>query len=93
VNYKLLLTIDHRKSSGDGSQETLNQLGNALRNAEGVDARIELMDGSTVSGDELRLTGKQPLTLYDGFPDTSDVFDKLTHWLQSKMESGDIEAQ
>jgi hypothetical protein len=91
LNYKLSLSIDHRKGDEDQSQNVLNRLGNAFRNAEGVDTTIELMDGSTVSGNELRLTGKEAITLYDGLPSTSEVFDLMIHWLQVKVSAGDIE--
>ncbi|MFZ5521734.1 MAG: hypothetical protein ACOZD0_11080 [Pseudomonadota bacterium] len=92
VSYKLLLTIDRRKTKEDHSQDVLNRLGHALRHAEGVDTRIELADGSSVHGDELRLTGKESLTLYDGLPDTVEVFDRMEHWLLQKVEAGDIES-
>lgn len=91
LNYKLSLTIDRRKGDEDQSQNVLNRLGNAFRNAEGVDTTIELMDGSTVSGNDLRLTGKETVTLYDGLPSTSEVFDLMIHWLQVKVSAGDIE--
>lgn len=91
VNYKLSLTIDRRRAEEDQSQNVLNRLGNALRHAEGVDASIELMDGSIVSGEELRLTGKENMTLYDGLPSTTEVFDLMIHWLQEKATAGDIE--
>lgn len=92
VSYKLLLTIDRRKTKEDHSQDVLNRLGHALRHAEGVDTRIELSDGSQVHGDDLRLTGKVDLTLYDGLPSTLEVFDNMEHWLLQKVETGDIEA-
>ena len=93
VRYSLSLTIDRRRHvEEDQSQDVLNRLGSAFRNAEGVDASLELMDGSVVSGNDLRLTGKETLTLYDGLPSTGEVFDLMVHWLQAKSTAGDIEA-
>ena len=40
----------------------------------------------------MRLTGKESLTLYDGLPDTVEVFDRMEHWLLQKVEAGDIES-
>jgi hypothetical protein len=89
-NIEYSLQIRYKRQTTDDGQKFMNQLGSALRHAEGVDTKIKLVGGGSISGDELRLSGSVKITTVNGVPNPDDVFEAMRAWLLERVKSGDI---
>lgn len=90
IAYKL--TVRYNNSTTLNGQKLMNQLGSALRHAEGVDTRVKLYGGGELKGSDLKLTGPLNVTTYDGVPHPSEVFEGMRRWLLDKVRSGEVGA-
>jgi hypothetical protein len=83
----------YKRQTDENSQQLLNNLTTALRNAGDEDMRIELKNGSVISGSELQIKGFKSISAYNGILDPSDVFSKMNEWLLENLEQGIIDAE
>lgn len=83
VSYSLQLRYEGRRSETSG--DTLDRIGAALRNADGVDTKVVLDNGDVIEGDQLRVSGKVRLEMRDGVPIPSGVFEKMRAWLTERI--------
>jgi hypothetical protein len=91
-NIEYSLQIRYKRTTTDDGQKFMNGLGSALRHAEGVDTKIRLVGGGSISGDELRLSGPVKITTVNGVPHPDDVFEAMRTWLLERVKSGEIGA-
>lgn len=91
-NIEYTLKLRYNRTTTERGQKLMNTLGMALRNAAGVDTKLHLKNGDTITGAQLRLGGVVTLETYNGVPSPSEVFEALRQWLLQKVESGDVRA-
>lgn len=87
-----LLVRYNRKTTEDG-QQILNTLGHTFRHTDNVDATIELENGGSINGQEVKLTGKVRANTYDGHPASNEVYDEMRKWLLEKINSSQIKPE
>lgn len=91
-NIEYTLKIRYKSSTTDDGQRLMNTLGSALRNAEGVHAKVQLVGGGTISGNQLRLSERIRINTNDGAPNPYEVFEAMRTWLKEKLKSGEVAA-
>ncbi|GAB1382603.1 hypothetical protein MASR1M50_09220 [Burkholderiales bacterium] len=70
----------------------MDTLGVALRDVEGDSVSLELADGNTVSGKELKISGQvEAPSLNNRLPDESVLWDNMVTWLKDQLENGTID--
>lgn len=84
-NIEMFVTLRYNRKTTEAGQKLMDSLGVALRNSEDVETELELKEGGTIKGDELRLTGRIGLQSYDGQLSHSEVFQELQKWLLEKI--------
>lgn len=91
-NIEYSLRITYKRSTTEEGERALETIGMALRNTEEVDCTVKLKDGSTIRGADLKLAGSIKVTLYDGSPTPTDVYEAMRSWLLQKIETGEVSA-
>lgn len=91
-NIEYTLKLTYKRSTSERGQKLMNRIGMALRNARGVDTKLHLKNGDTITGQDLKLGGPIVIDTYNGVPSPSEVFEALRQWLLQKVESGDVRA-
>ncbi|MCR5865213.1 hypothetical protein [Aquincola sp. J276] len=90
-NIEYTLKIRYKVETTDKGQKLMNTLGSALRNAEGLNAKVHLVGGGTIAGNQLRLAGRVRITTIDGIPDANEVFETMRTWLLQRVQSDDVQ--
>lgn len=86
-NIEMFVTLRYNRKTTEAGQKLMDSLGVALRHADDVETKLELKEGGSIKGEELRLTGKLSLLSYDGQLSHSEVFQELQKWLLAKIET------
>lgn len=92
-NLEVFVEVTYKRQTDPRSQQLLNSLTTALRNASDEDVRIELKNGSVINGSELQIKGFKGISTYNGLLDPSDVFTKMNEWLLECLDQGIIDAE
>jgi hypothetical protein len=88
LSYSLQLRYDGRRAEIGGN--TLDKIGKALRNADGINATIELDNGNKIDNGMLRVSGTVRIETLDGVPNPASVFEHMRHWLLERISSRDV---
>ena len=92
ANLKLKLEIGFsRKTSKDG-QLILDKISNSLRHMDSEDIEITLSDGSTIKGDEVKLSGKVTAVLNNGVIDENELKLAMFDWMIQRIANHQIES-
>lgn len=91
-NIEMSVTLRYKRETTDDGQKLMDTLGVAFRNTEDVEAAVQLVNGGSIKGAELKLNGHVSLTAYDGQFSASEVFEGIRLWLLSKVSSEDLSA-
>lgn len=91
-NIEMSVTLRYRRETTEDGQKLMDTLGATLRNTEEVETVLELNDGGSIRGSDLKLNGTIKLTSYDGQLSASEVFEGMRGWLLSKISSDEISA-
>ena len=83
----MFVTLRYNRKTTEAGQKLMDSLGVALRNSDEVETELELKEGGSIKGDELRLTGRIGLQSYDGQLSHSEVFQELQTWLLEKIKA------
>lgn len=86
-NIEMFVTLRYNRKTTEAGQKLMDSLGVALRNSDEVETELELKEGGSIKGDELRLTGRIGLQSYDGQLSHSEVFQELQTWLLEKIKA------
>lgn len=89
-NIEYSLQIRYKRQTTEQGQRLMNTLGSALRHAEGVETKIQLVGGGSISGSEMKLSGPVRINTVNGVPSPDDVFEAMRTWLLDRVKSGDI---
>ena len=90
ANVKYCVRLRYKTSTTQEGQKFMNDLGAALRHAEGVSAKVSLEGGAIIKGKDFRLTGKVSISYLDGVPDPGTVFERMRRWLNEQVTSGEV---
>ena len=91
-NIEMSVTLRYKRETTADGQKLIDTLGAALRNTEDVETVLELNDGGSIRGSDLKLNGKIGLKSYDGQLSASEVFEGMRAWLLSKISSDELSA-
>lgn len=92
TNIECSLNIRYKYSITDQGQSFLDDVAVALRGVEGAEAVISLDDGTTIRGEELRLTGWLNPSTTNGVINANTLFAQMHGWLREQVESGNLSA-
>lgn len=88
-NIEMTVTLRYKSSTTDDGHKLMDSLGAVFRNTEEVATEIELTDGSTIKGSDLKLHGTVRVSSYDGQLSDSEVNEALRQWLLIKIKDQD----
>lgn len=91
-NIEMSVTLRYKRETTDDGQKLMDTLGAAFRNTEEVETALQLKDGGTIKGTDLKLNGTLRLTAYDGQLSSSEVYEGIRQWLLSKVSSDEVPA-
>lgn len=81
-----------RRSNPEDAIKLMDNLGLALRDIEGDQVKLQLANGHTVSGHDLKVSGTiETLVLANGLPDEDQAWEKMTEWLGSQIKNGVVD--
>ncbi len=89
-NIELTLTLKYNRTTTDDGHKLMDTLGAAFRNTEEVETEIELIDGGSIKGSELKLNGTIKVSSYDGQLSESEVYEGMRQWLLSKVSTDEL---
>jgi hypothetical protein len=82
----------HSRRRPEDAVALMDTLGVALRDVEGDNVSLELADGNTVSGNELKISGHvEAPSLENRLPNESVLWDNMVNWLKGQIENGTID--
>ncbi len=91
-NIEYTLQIRYRQETTESGHKFMNNLGTALRHAEGIETKIKLVGGGEIRGNDLKLSGPVRIEHLNGVPNPDHVFEEMRAWLLAKLKSGDVKA-
>ncbi|MFH1984161.1 MAG: hypothetical protein ABIL58_20160 [Pseudomonadota bacterium] len=87
ANLWVNLEITYLRKTTEDAQRVLQNLATSMRHAEAEDLEIQLKDGGTIKGDELKLAGKIKADVYDGgIIDSNSLYIEMWDWMRTKIE-------
>lgn len=89
-NIEMTVTLRYKKSTSAGGHKLMDTLGSVFRNTDEVETELELTDGSTIKGSDLKLHGHVRVSSYGGQLSESEVNEVLRQWLLSKIKAQEI---
>lgn len=93
ANLQVSLEITYMRKTTASGQRLLDSLSASLRHIDDSDVRIDLHGGGTISGSELKLSGKVSVkTLPSGLLDENDLYHQMHSWLVTQIENDQVEA-
>lgn len=84
--------VSYTRRTDDMGQGLLNEIASQLRHQDAEDVRIDLANGTRLTGDELKISGPVQVTAYGGLVDPEDLYPRMRDWLTSLLEEGVIDA-
>lgn len=81
----------YSRSHSDDSVKLLDDLALALRDFDEDQARLQLADGTTVQGSELKISTKRSVTINDkGLLDEVQLYSDMCDWLETLLKNGAV---
>jgi hypothetical protein len=93
ANLKVSLEITYMRKTSKVGQKMLDNIATAMRHSDESDVRIDLHGGGSISGKDLKLSGKVSVKYNDGLVDEGDLYHQMHSWLVSKVTSQEIEIE
>ncbi|GAB2507301.1 hypothetical protein [Microbulbifer agarilyticus] len=92
ANLKVSLEVTYSRKTSKSGQAVLDSISTSLRHLDDSDVRIELKDGGTINGQDLKLSGRVSVsTLPSGLIDENSLFQQMHAWLKNQIQSEKIE--
>jgi hypothetical protein len=85
------LRISFKRRTGEQAQRLLQNIALAARNVDDEDLSIQLSDGDTVKGKELKHSKVITIDAYDRIPNETTLFDEMHSWLTDGLSSRQID--
>lgn len=74
----------------ESSQEVLNTIARTMRNIDSDEVKIQLDNGTTLSGNKLTVKSTKTFSHVNGILDPNDVFLKMSNWLRELINGETI---
>jgi len=87
-NIEVFIEVTYKRQTDDESQKALNQITQALRHSSEEDLKIELKNGVTINGSEVKIKEFKSIASVNGNLDVSDVFSQIRTWLEELLSKG-----
>lgn len=87
ANLKMKLEVTYDRKTSDSGQRVIDSVAASLRNSD--DYRIELSDGTTITADELKLSGTISMQIIKGNVYTSGLKSNIHSWLIEHVDFSD----
>lgn len=78
------------RSRPDDAVRLLDDLALALRDVDAEQTRLELADGTLITGNQLKITGQVEADIVAGLLDEGDLFNNMREWLETLIRDGVI---
>jgi hypothetical protein len=78
------------RSRPDDAVRLLDDLALALRDLDADQTRLELADGTQITGNQLKITGQVDADIVAGLLDEGDLFNNMREWLETLIRDGVI---
>jgi hypothetical protein len=92
-NLEVWIEIRYPKRSREHPEDTvrlLDDLALALRDIDEDEAKLELADGTHVTGNQLKISGKIDVEAKDGLLIEQDLYANMREWLEGLIRDGTI---
>lgn len=80
----------YSRSHSEDSVRLLDDLALAFRDFDEDQTRLQLADGTTVQGSELKISTKRTVDLKQGLLDEEKLYADMCHWLESLLRDGAV---
>lgn len=78
---RMSINLKYSDSANQNGQNLMDSMGAVFRNLEGVDTTLELANGSTIKGSELKVHGPVSVGSYGGQLVEFEAYESLREWL------------
>ncbi len=91
-NIEVKLEISYKRKTTEKGQQLLDSIATSLRHLDEDEVEIDLTNGVTINGDELRLSKKIGIKYTkSNLIDEVNLFEKMKNWFCEKILSEDVE--
>lgn len=89
-NLELTLQVRCKRKTTNAGHQVLDQIASAMRHMEPEDTLIHTVNGPTLRGANLKLTGRISVGTYNGVVDKSDLYKEMHGWLEDRIREGSV---
>lgn len=86
-NLKAWLHISYTRTTTESAHRLLDKLGTAFRNSDELETELELTNGQTISGKDMRLRKRVKIEANEGVLIPDRAFDAMHRWFKELVES------
>jgi hypothetical protein len=90
IEVSLQIRCTKRRDRLEGATPFLDPIANAFRHHDKLPFELEFRDGSSVSGNDFKVSQIHSVACDEGIPDTTAVFKKMRNWLEQIIQNGTI---
>lgn len=90
---EVFIEVKYKRQTDETTQKALNKITSVLRHVSDEDIRIELKDGGSVIGTDLKVKTYISVEFNDGVINPKDLFEKMQTWLLDILDQGIIDAE
>jgi hypothetical protein len=87
-NIRVKVEVSYVRKTNQSGQSVLRALAQVNRHHEENSCEIELVGGTKIRGDELRIQGEIRVDGHNGVPIPLDIFRNLAQWLRGQVSTG-----
>lgn len=90
IEVSLQIRCTKRRDRLEGATPFLDPIANAFRHHETLPFELEFRDGSSVSGNDFKVSQIYSVACDEGIPDAVSVFKKMRSWLELIIQNGTV---
>ncbi|CDH01947.1 universal stress protein [Xenorhabdus bovienii] len=92
ANLEVRLVFSFKRKTSENGEKVLRNIVDATRHYPDEDVTIEMVGGTKLSGQEIRLWNTVNLVTYNSLIDEHDLYGQMHEWLTALLTSGEIES-
>lgn len=93
ANIQVALEVTYNRKTSKAGHRVLDSIATSLRHLPETDLRIELEGGGTITGEQLRLSGRISVEYNNGLVNEALLFHAMHQWLYSKVAANEVDPQ
>lgn len=90
ANLQVSIEFKYNRKTTKSGQKVIDTLSSSLRHIDKDDVKINLKGGGEIKGDDLKLSHKISVIFYKGKIDESDLYYRMSNWLEEKMNTKEV---